>query len=128
MKVQEAVLLMPSVAVQVTSVTPFGNAYPGAGLQTVFTVEQLSAAVGGVKLTIAVQCPLSVLTMAGEGQVIIGGSESLTFTTNALVKLFPDESDTVQLTVVVPFRNTVPEAGKQSTLAEEQLSVNEGAA
>ena len=47
-KVQEVVLPMPSVAVQVTLVAPFGKAYPGAGLQTVFTVEQLSVAVGGV--------------------------------------------------------------------------------
>jgi len=46
--VHEVVLLMPSVAVQVTSVTPFGNAYPGAGAQTVFTVVQLSVAVGGM--------------------------------------------------------------------------------
>ena len=47
-KVHEVVLLMPSVAVQVTVVVPFGNANPGAGLQTVFTVVQLSVAVGGV--------------------------------------------------------------------------------
>ena len=78
-------------------------------------------------MTTAVHCPLSVATVTGAGQGITGGSPSFTFTTNTLAKLFPAPSITVQLTGVVPFKNTVPGAGKQFTLAPEQLSEMDGA-
>lgn len=53
-KLQEPVLPAASVAMQVTVVMPFGNAEPELGEQvTLPTPEQLSLAVGVVKVTTA---------------------------------------------------------------------------
>lgn len=46
------------------------------------------------------------------GQVIEGGCVSLTVTVKVQVAVLPDESDTVQVTVVVPFGKKEPEAGE----------------
>ena len=51
-KLQLAVLPEASVAVQVTVVTPAGNDEPEAGTHAAVTPGQLSAAVGGAKLTV----------------------------------------------------------------------------
>ena len=75
-KLQVAVLPDVSVAVQVTVVVPTGKIEPLAGLHTVVTPRQLSDAVGGGKLTVALLeighvCATTAVTFGG--QVIVGG-------------------------------------------------------
>src|SRR5262245_14543361 len=99
-----------SVAVQMTVVTPFGNAVPEGGVHAIPTPGQLSLAVGE-KPTTAEQAFGSVLRTVFPGQVIVGFWVSLM----VMVKLQLDElfeaSATVQFTVVVPFGNAEPEGG-----------------
>jgi hypothetical protein len=49
-------------------------------------------------------------------------------TVNVQEALFPDVSVAVQVTVVEPFGNAVPDAGEQTTVAPAQLSVAVGVA
>src|SRR5436305_15251718 len=69
-KVQEASGETPFEAVQVTVVTPFGKAKPEAGLHVTVGTGQPSA-VGGVKVTIAVQAPASLFFVIFAGHVPI---------------------------------------------------------
>ena len=46
------------------------------------------------------------------GQVIVGGCVSLTVTVKVQLAVLPDESATVQVTVVVPTGKNEPEAGE----------------
>jgi len=46
------------------------------------------------------------------GHVIVGGCVSFTVMVNVQVAVLPDESATVQVTVVVPFGKKEPEAGE----------------
>jgi hypothetical protein len=112
--VQFAVLLLVSVAVQLTVVTPFWKVDPEAGVQTIGVGPsgQLSVAVG-VKLTTAVHTFGSVFWVIGAGQVIDGACVSLTVTVNVQLAGLFDASLTVQVTVVTPFWNVDPLAGKQ---------------
>lgn len=48
------------------------------------------------------------------GHVIVGGCVSLTVIVNVHVAVLPDESATVQVTVVVPFGKNEPDAGEQT--------------
>src|SRR5947207_12196168 len=54
--------------------------------------------------------------MTLEGQVIIGAWVSLTVTINMQPALGATPFEAVQLTVVVPFRNVLPDAGVQVTV------------
>ncbi len=64
--------------------------------------EQLSAVVGVPRLTpVAVQ-PEFVVTLTVAGQVIVGGTLSVTFTVCVHVAVFPLPSVTVHVTVVLP--------------------------
>ena len=67
------VLLLVSVAVQLTVVTPFWKVVPDAGVHTIGVGPsgQLSVAVG-VKFTTAVHTFGSVLLVIGAGHVIAG--------------------------------------------------------
>jgi len=71
----EPVLLLVSVAEQVTVVVPFGNIDPDAGVQVGVTESQLSVA-DEVKLTTAEHLPGSVFWVMGAGQVTTGASLS----------------------------------------------------
>ena len=63
-----------------------------------------------------------------DGHEIAGGCVSLTVTVNEQLAVLPDASLTVQLTVVTPFGNAVPDAGSQVGVpTPEQLSVAVGA-
>jgi hypothetical protein len=109
LNVQVAVLPDASVAVQVTVEVPVGKALPEAGLQLVVTPGQLSVA-DAVNETAAVHNPGSVLAVMFEGHVIAGASLSITVTVNEQVAVLPALSVAVQVTVVTPTVNVLPEA------------------
>jgi hypothetical protein len=117
-KLQEAVLREVSVAVQVTVVVPCGKVDPEGGLQTTVGTPQLSVA-AGAKVTTAGQAAL----VMGAGQMIFGGSVSLTVTVKLHVAVLPDVSVAVQVTVVVPLGKVNPEGGTQTTFTPGQLSL-----
>jgi hypothetical protein len=72
-KLQEAVLLLASVAVQVTGVVPLAKLLPLAGTQENVALGQLSA-MTGVKVTLLVHVPSEVFTTMSDGQMIEGNS------------------------------------------------------
>jgi hypothetical protein len=119
-----------SLTVQVTVVTPFWKVDPDAGMHDgVPTPGQLSVAVAFLYVTTAEHRFGSVPCVIGDGQVIIGACVSLTVTVNEHIDEFFDASLTVQLTVVVPFANTVPDAGEHAGVPTPgQLSLTIGAA
>jgi len=60
--------------------------------------------------------------------VIDGGCESVTVTVNVQLAMLPEESVTVQVTVVVPLGKNEPEAGEQlGAPTPGQLSLTVGA-
>ena len=79
LKLQVALLLEVSVAVQVTVVTPTGNTELAGGTQAVVTPGTLSVAMT-TKPTTAEQSPRSLVFRMSAGQVMWGGSLSLTVT------------------------------------------------
>jgi hypothetical protein len=113
---QFAVLLLVSVAVQLTVVTPLLKVVPDAGLQTtgVGPSGQLSVAVG-VNVTTAVQTFGSVPCAMLAGQVIAGGCVSLIVTVNEQFAVLFEASVAVQVTVVTPFWKLDPLAGTHTT-------------
>jgi hypothetical protein len=68
-----------------------------------------------------------VLTVRLPGQVITGGSVSLTVTVNEQDAVFPAPSVAVAVTVVTPFGKLEPDAGEDTTVGVGQLSVAVGA-
>ena len=56
------------------------------------------------------------------GQTIVGNSVSFTVTVNVQVDWFPDESVAVQVTVVFPTGNTLPEGGEQEMTGAGSVS------
>lgn len=121
-KLQVAVLLDASVAVQVTVVLPIGKQVPDAGLQTTVTPGQLSLAVVVKVTTTHGSLSVAVLTLLDAGQVMVGGCVSLTIT--AKLQLGP--AVLVQVTVVEPFGKNEPEAGEQLTVPQEPVVVGAG--
>lgn len=68
-----------------------------------------------------------VVNKISDGQVIDGGSVSLTVTVNWQLEELPAESETVQLTVVTPCGNVEPLGGLQTgEPTPEQLSLTAG--
>ena len=67
-----------------------------------------------VKVTLLAQEPPLVLTVMLPGQVMLGGSVSLTVTLNVQEALLPLASVAVQVTGVVPLRKLLPLAGLQT--------------
>jgi hypothetical protein len=84
-----------SVAVQVTNVVP-GTKVAGA-LLVMVTFPQLSVAVAVPRTT----CSVEQISMS-DGHAITGASLSVTVTVIEQVEVFPQASEAVQLTVVVP--------------------------
>ena len=112
-KLQVAVLPDISVAVQFTVVVPSGKHVPDAGVHATVTVVQLSVAPGSGKVTTAHELLIvGVTAVLLSGQVIAGGWVSFTLTVKEQVAVLPEESATVQLTVVVPLAKNEPEAGE----------------
>jgi hypothetical protein len=103
-------VLIPSVASQVTVITPSANVEPLGGKQTTGTTPlHASVAVGVVHVT-TVLVPLILA-----GQVIIGGIVSLMTTLKLQFVAAPLGFVAAQLTTLVPTGNTVPEIGVQNT-------------
>ena len=128
-KVHVAVLPDESVAVQVTVVVPTGKHEFDGGLHTVVTPGQLSVATGAKLATTHGSLIVAVLAVMLAGHVIAGGCVSLTVTVNAQLAVLPEESATLQVTVVVPFGKNIPEAGAQvgaPTLGQLSLTVGAG--
>jgi hypothetical protein len=117
-KLHVAVLPDVSVAVQVTVVTPTLMHVPDGGTHATVTPGQLSVATGFGNVTVVQaglgQTAWSVTAVMLAGQVIVGGCVSLTVIVNVQVVVLPDESDTVHVTVVVPFGKNEPDAGAQT--------------
>src|SRR3989441_1876745 len=124
-KPQVAVLggVAVSEAVQVTVVAPLLKLEPLAGLQTVATPGQLSAALA-VKVTLLEQTPAAVLTTMSAGHVMVGFSVSLTVTVKPQVAVLGGVavSEAVQVTVVAPLLKLEPLAGLQTVATPGQLS------
>jgi hypothetical protein len=118
---QVAELPLGSVAVQVTVVVPTGNVEPDVGTQPM-EAPQLSAAVT-VKNTTALQTPVSVPCVMGPGQVMVGGSVSVTVTVKLHEAVLPLPSVAVQVTAVTPTGKNEPDAGAHVTVRPGQLSV-----
>jgi hypothetical protein len=123
LKLQLVVLPEASVAVQLTLLVPLANVLPLVGLQVTVTPEQLSVAMAGAKLTFWLHWPDAVLVTTLTGQVITGGSVSLTVTLKLQLAVFPLASSAVQVTMLVPLAKALPLVGLQVTVALEQLSV-----
>ena len=97
-----------SVAVHVTNVSPIGKIPPAGALLVKLTgLVQLSAAIGAVKLIVAVQFAPALAVIA-TGVVNDGTVTSITVTVCVLVELLPLASVAVHVTVVVPIGNTPP--------------------
>ena len=122
---QFAVWLEVSVAVQVTVVVPFAKVEPEAGTHAVTTPGQLSVAVA-VNVTTAVHTPGAAGVEMFAGQVMTGFSLSLIVTVKVHVLVLLEASVAVQVTVVTPFGNEVPDAGTHAAVGPGQLSVGVG--
>ena len=107
-KLQALVLPAVSIAVQITVVTPFGNAKPEVGTHVGrLTPGALSVAVT-VKVTTAVQRRKSVALTILVGQCMTGGSQSWTVIEKLQTDLLPEASSAVQFTGVVPLGKVEP--------------------
>ena len=97
-----ASLLLESVAVHVTVVSPNGNKCPDGGLQlTVTDWPELSVAVGLYVTAIVLESSGRVSVRSGKSE-IVGAMLSVTVTVNVVVSSFPELSDAVHETVVDP--------------------------
>ena len=117
-----------SVAVQVTILVPSGKTLPDGGEQaTVGVASRLSVAVGVLKFS-TVPVGLHVQTKRLLGQVMTGGVVSrVTRTRNVQAVWFVQLSVAVQVTVVLPNGNTLPDTGEQATATlKSALSVAVG--
>jgi hypothetical protein len=124
---QLAVLPEVSVAVQFTVLVPLANVEPEAGVQTRLSTEQLSLAVAAYVTLVFVQWPASAFATMLDGQAIDGAAESRTVTVNEQLRVLPELSVAVQVTVLVPLANVEPDDGTQLTDDPAQLSPNVGA-
>lgn len=116
-KLHERVFPQSSVAVQTTVFVPGGKELPEAGTQvTVGFGSSVSKTVGGGKFTGMVAAVPQSTTTRLVGQVIVGGVVSrVARTRNVQVVRLVQSSIAVQVTVVLPTGNTLPETGEQTT-------------
>ena len=120
----EAGLFAKSVTLQVTVVVPAGNEKPDAGVQDTWpTPEQLSEAVGVVKLTVAVQELAAMLAVMLAGQESVGAWASVTVTVKEQAGVPPA---LLQETVVVPMGKVEPAGGVQVMVPQLPLVVGAG--
>jgi hypothetical protein len=113
-KLHEALFPLASVAVQVTVVVPIRKVLPDAGVQTITGFgSQMSVAVAWNVATAPAGLVHSRVIFAG--QVMTGGVVSTTVTVKLHEELLPLASVAVQVTVVVPIRKVLPDAGVQTT-------------
>jgi hypothetical protein len=114
--VKEAAPVLPcaSVAEQPTVVAASGKVAPLAGVQVTATVPSTASLAVAVYAKVA---PVAAVasTVAFDGTVITGASESRTVTVNEVVPLLACASVAVHPTVVVPNGKIAPLAGVQLT-------------
>jgi len=125
-KLQLAVEPLRSAALHVTVVVPTENEEPDAGEQVTAAPGQLSTTAGGWKVTLGAHWPGGALTVTLAGQISVMPCTFLTVTVKAQVAVAPPESVAMQLTVVTPAGNRLPEAGVQITVGFGQLSATNG--
>jgi hypothetical protein len=110
-----AVEVVPSVALQFTVVDPRANVVPESGVQLTGTDETTASAAEAEKLTAAPAALVAGCTMSA-GSDKTGPCESWTVTANDAVAMSAvTVSVTVQVTVVEPSGNVLPEVGVHST-------------
>jgi hypothetical protein len=103
------VLLCRSVAEHVTVVVPIGKTLPEVGLHVVGRVPSNRSSALAENATAAPAGDVASAVMLA-GTVTIGAVLSVTVTVNVFVVALPRLSVAVQLTVVVPSANVLPEA------------------
>jgi hypothetical protein len=97
---QVAALPAASVAVHTTTVVPTG--YTEGALLVIVGVPQLSVAVAVPSVTLIAVQPEFVVVLISAGQVMTGGSLSITVTVCAQAEELLEPSTTVHVTVVGP--------------------------
>src|SRR5215213_5889302 len=107
-KLQPAVLLLASFALQFTFVAPAGKVEPDGGTQVTVSPGQLSEIAGFGKVTVV------FVVVKFAGQVIVGGWVSLTVT----VKVTDPPPVVLHVTLVEPTGKKEPEAGVQVASAQ----------
>ena len=108
-KLHCAELLEGSIAVKTFVVVPTWNVEPLAKPLVNETVaEQLSVAVGVLKVATAPQVPGVLFILRGAGQAITGFWLSMTVTVTLQEEVFPDASVAVKKLSVVPIGNVEP--------------------
>jgi len=131
LKLHVAVLPAASVAVYTTEYTPMVRLLPLLGpLRVDDTPAQLSAAVGGVYVTVWLHNPVSAFTTILLGHPLyVGASVSRTLTTNEQTANSPAASVALNVTVVLPTGNSEPLAkpAVRTTDCTPQLSAATGA-
>jgi len=125
LKAQLTTLLLASLALQFTVVTPFASRLPGGGTQSTRAPGQLSVTCAAY-CTTASHLPDAVYTIMLAGHTNTGRSLSETVTLNVHVAVLPLLSFAVQITFVSPTENRVPDGGTQLNVASPQLSLPVG--
>jgi hypothetical protein len=112
-KLARPLLPAPSVAVHSTVFVPSAKVLPDPGLQLGVTLPlTVSVAETPVKFTLA-PAGLVASAVSVPGTVTIGAVVSRTVTVKLPLALLPELSAALQLTVVAPSGNVLPEAGLQ---------------
>ncbi len=116
MTVNESVTEFPaaSVAVQNTVVTAIAKVAPDAGAHVTSGDAVTASVADAVKLTTRPAAELASSVMS-PGMVSWGAIVSSTVTVNPPLEELPAASDVVQVTVVTPIANVVPDAGVHVT-------------
>ena len=107
-------VLLPSLAEQLTVVTPSGNVAPDAGKHVGVNAPAIKSVADAENVTTAPAALVASATMFA-GTVTVGAVVSATTTLNVPVARFPDESVAVHVTGVVPIGNVLPDALLQAT-------------
>src|SRR2546426_3442155 len=104
-----------STTVQATRLVPIPKVRsPGASLTTL-AGPQLSLVLSGAPITtlLTVHRPRSVLVKTSAGQAIVGDSVSMVVTVNVQFVILAQLSVAMQLTMLMPTANVLPEGGLQ---------------
>jgi hypothetical protein len=113
----------PVELVQVTTVDPTGNTDPEAGEQ--LTVPQSPLVVGAEYVTAAAHWFGEAVCVTSEGQVTTQLPSPTTVTVKLQEAEFCAESVVVQVTVVMPLLNLVPDGGSQMVVTQLPVVVGE---
>ena len=114
-------MLVPSLAEQLTVVTPSGKVAPDAGEHVGVKAPAIKSVADAENVTTAPAALAASATMFA-GMVTMGGVVSATTTLNVPVAKFPDESVAVHVTGVVPIGNVLPDALVQVTATAPSAS------